>query len=77
LEKWRAQEEERHKGSLTPQKINKPEADPSLIDRLIRRDEEDVEDCSLTVEEKEPADPSKNNSFARREQIIVPPVKPT
>jgi len=31
------------------------------------RDEEDVEDSSLTVEDK--------NSFARREQILVPPVR--
>jgi hypothetical protein len=40
----------------------------------IFRDEEDVEDCSLTVEEKESVIASKNNSFARREQVISPPV---
>ena len=40
------------------------------------RDEEDVEDVSLTLEEKEAAAisqiSSKHNSFARREQLIPP-----
>ena len=45
--------------------------DVDLMVTNLCRDEEDVEDCSLTVEER---NASKQNSFARREQILVPPV---